>query len=1381
MTAQFGVVPRDGGVEVAVFSTAAEAVEFCTFDAQDSEIGRFVLPSRTGDVFHGFVPDVPIGTRYGLRVHGAFAPQRGHRFNANKLLLDPYALRIDRPFRLHGALFDTGTAASAVDSAPFMPKALVAPPPPTVAPPASADWSGLIVYEMHVRGFTALHPAVPETDRGTFRGLAHPESIDYLRRLGVTAVEILPCAAWVDERHLPPLGLSNYWGYNPVGFMAPDPRLAPGGFEDISAAVSALRQAGIATILDVVFNHSGESDELGPTLSLRGLDNAYYYRLSDGDPSHYVNDAGCGNILAADRPGVVRLVMDALRLWASATGADGFRFDLATTLGRRTSGFDAAAPLLTAIAQDPVLRARVLIAEPWDIGPGGYRLGQFGAPWGEWNDRFRDTARRFWRGDAGMLGEMATRLAGSGDIFAASHRAASRGINYITAHDGFTLRDMVSYAHKHNEANGEQNRDGSDNNLSWNHGVEGATDDAAVNAARARDARALLATLIFARGTPMLTMGDESGRTQGGNNNAYAQDNALSWFDWHGIDADLLAAARRMLALRRATPALHQDRLLTGAACDAQGLPDVAWLRPDGVKMQDGDWQDPRAATLVAVLYAPPSRALLLLHAGWAATQVTPPAARPGYGWQLALDSAAPERADAVTPPIEVGARSVVLLLEAPVPGAARATAASDAAVRTLATQAGLALDWWDVGGHLHAASPETLRALLTTLRLPVGTEAEARDSLARLAATRDLRPLPASLTVDEGTPGKLRLGAGTGGRDRWLSIVPDDVDGAERTLKVAVDEGVASMAEAADGRRFTARDIGLPELPAGRYHLRLEGVADTTTLTVAPARCFLPPSLANGGRRWGVATHLYALRRDGDQGIGDFSALSELAAVAAAEGAAVLGLNPLHALFRQDRDRASPYHPADRRFLDPLYIDVAALGSLGEAPGVRAALQAAAPVFAALHALGSVDYPAVWRAKEQVLRAAFAALANDPATAAALETFIAAGGTALRDFTRWEAMCAAHPGDWHNWPAELRTPESEGVAAFAAAQASDVWFSAFLQFLAVRGLAAAADATRLAGVDIGLYRDLAVGCAPDGAEAWSEQARLLGGASVGAPPDPLGPLGQVWHLPPPDPLAMAADGYRSFGGLLAANMRHAGALRIDHVMGLTRLFLIPAGGAARDGTYLRYDVRDMMGQVRLESTRARCLVVGEDLGTVPPELGTALAASSILSYRVLWFEQRDRHFLPPGSWPARAAACVSTHDLPTLAGWWDGEDIAERVGLGLLDAAGQAAALADRAATKARLLEALRAENLLPAGDVDALPVAEIHALIARTPSALALVQVDDLTGERVGLNLPGTDRERPNWRRRLDAMAEVLRGSAVLAAVRHERPDGAPLAPLP
>ncbi len=602
---------------MAVASGGAEAIFISLFDEADRETARIRLASRTGNVFHARIAGIGVGARYGLRAQGAFDPARGYRFNGAKLLVDPHATRLDRPFKLHASLFDArihGAAADDVDSALFVPKAIVEERIALREPRRPAvEWRDLTICEMHVRGFTKTHPDIPEAIRGTFEGLAHPAAIAHLSKLGITAVELLPIQAWIDERHLPALGLSNYWGYNPIALLAPDPRLAPGGWPEVRLAVEALQEAGIAVILDVVLNHTGESDELGPTVSLRGLDNAGYYRLRPDNPALYENQAGCGNVLALERPQGLRLALDALRAAAINAGVDGFRYDLATVLARRANGFDPEHPVLAAIAQDPILRGLIHIAEPWDVGFGGYQLGAFPAGWGEWNDKARDCFRRFWRGDDGLTGSLATRLAGSADIFAPRNRALSRSINFVTAHDGFTLADLVSYSHKRNEANGENNRDGTDDNLSWNCGAEGASEDPVVAARRKGDARALLTTLIAARGTPMLAMGDELGRTQRGNNNAYAQDNELAWIDWASADLELIEFTSRLVSLRRTTAALSAEAPLTGRPRDASGIPDVEWLTPEGSPMQAKDWDDPHGRSLTAVFYdasgtAPTSR-----------------------------------------------------------------------------------------------------------------------------------------------------------------------------------------------------------------------------------------------------------------------------------------------------------------------------------------------------------------------------------------------------------------------------------------------------------------------------------------------------------------------------------------------------------------------------------------------------------------------------------------------------------------------------------------------------------------------------------------------------------------------------------------------------
>ena len=655
-----GVTVRREGVNVAVISTAAERIDFCLFEERgEREIARLPLMRASDTTFCGFVAGVSPGARYGLRADGRYAPGDGDWFDPAKLLVDPYATALDRPF-----VFDARLAAprdAGIDTAALMPKAIVmaSEGPASLLPTAPAGF----IYEVGVKAFTHDHPGVPPRLRGTVAAAAEPAIIDHFVGLGVDTVELMPIAAWIDERHLHALGLANAWGYNPVAFMAPDPRLAPGGIGEVRRTVAALHAAGIRVILDAVYNHTGEGDELGPTLSLRGLDSRAYYRHAPDNPGRLVNDTGTGNTVAADQPLATRLIIDAMRHWVSAAGVDGFRLDLAATLGRSDDGFSRQSPFFAATEADPLLSGRVMIAEPWDIGPGGYQLGRFPRLWGEWNDRFRDDMRRFWRGDAGTLGDLATRLAGSADVFGG--RMPSASVNFLAAHDGFALADVVSYAGKHNEANGEANRDGTDANFSWNNGVEGATADVAIRDARRRDVRALLATLFVARGSPMLTAGDEFGRTQRGNNNAYAQDNAVTWVDWTAVDADLSAFTQRLAVVRKAHRSLNEDRFLTGGTVDESGIPDVAWLKPDGGTMQgEADWANGR--TLGMALYVAADgdrsadRTLVWINGADETTEVWLPAPRAGFAWHVVADAGADDRP-------RLAPRAVTVFAERPV------------------------------------------------------------------------------------------------------------------------------------------------------------------------------------------------------------------------------------------------------------------------------------------------------------------------------------------------------------------------------------------------------------------------------------------------------------------------------------------------------------------------------------------------------------------------------------------------------------------------------------------------------------------------------------------------------------------------------------------
>jgi glycogen operon protein len=628
-----GATLTASGTIFAIRSSSASGIELCLYDAiGNHELRRLPMQRGEDDVYSLTVPDAPAGTRYGFRASGTYDPDHGLWFDPAKLLVDPYARELDRPFYC-----DPRLSAFGDDTADLVPKAIVTEPQ-SAQRQAALFQTGCLIYEVAVRPFTMLHPDVPEHQRGTVAALAHPAVIAHLKRIGVCAIELMPITAWIDERHLPPLGLSNGWGYNPIAFMALEPRLVPGGMTELRETVAALHAEGIGTILDLVFNHSGESDRWGATLSMRGLDNHVYYRHATDRPGELVNDTGTGNTIACDHPVVRQLIRDSLRHFVLAAGIDGFRFDLGSILGRDINGFNSDAALLSEIRADPVLKDRVLIAEPWDIGPGGYQLGNFPAPFLEWNDRARDDLRRTWRGDSHTIGDLATALAGSSSIFSRNGGEQTRSVNFIAAHDGFMLMDLVSYAGKHNEANGEDNRDGHNENHSWNNGVEGATADPEVLGFRRRDVMALLSTLFSTRGAIMLTAGDEGGRTQRGNNNAYCQDNAITWVDWSKLDDTLIAHTAALSQIRARFDVFRETTFFTGNG-------DVEWLRFDGQPMTTGDWESATADHLVMLLSSGDTvqnrrtRLAIAVNRSHAPHAVHLPV-RPGSGWQSLLPSA---------------------------------------------------------------------------------------------------------------------------------------------------------------------------------------------------------------------------------------------------------------------------------------------------------------------------------------------------------------------------------------------------------------------------------------------------------------------------------------------------------------------------------------------------------------------------------------------------------------------------------------------------------------------------------------------------------------------------------------------------------------------
>jgi glycogen operon protein len=675
------------GTNFALFSEAAERVELCLFDDDGTET-RVVLPEVDGFIWHGFLPDVVPGQHYGYRVHGPYDPAAGQRCNPNKLLVDPYAKAIDGEFRwdqsLFGYNFGDEDSRNDDDSAARMPKSVVINPYfdwGTDRPPQRA-YADSVIYETHVKGLTQRHPDVPERDRGTYAGVAHPAIIDHLKSFGVTAVELMPVHHFANDSVLIDKGLSNYWGYNTIGFFAPDPKYTsgttPGGqVQEFKAMVRDLHQADIEVILDVVYNHTAEGNHLGPTLSFRGIDNAAYYRLVDGEQKFYMDYTGTGNSLNAGHPHALQLIMDSLRYWVTEMHVDGFRFDLASTLAREFYDVDRLSTFFELVQQDPVISQVKLIAEPWDVGPGGYQVGNFPPQWTEWNGKYRDAVRDFWRGEESTLGEFASRLTGSADLYEHTSRRPVASINFVTAHDGFTLRDLVSYNEKHNEANGDDNADGESNNRSWNCGAEGPTDDPEIETLRRRQQRNFLATTLLSQGVPMISHGDELGRTQGGNNNGYCQDNEITWIDWESADTELTAFIAGVAAIRTAHPVFRRRRFFTGRPVRARGsqdVPDVAFFTPSGSEMTDDDWNTAFGKSVAVYLNGQgipdldergqrvvDDSFVLCFNAHHDAIEFTLPPEQFGSRWQLVLDTASGlATVDAETAPLEADATVTV-------------------------------------------------------------------------------------------------------------------------------------------------------------------------------------------------------------------------------------------------------------------------------------------------------------------------------------------------------------------------------------------------------------------------------------------------------------------------------------------------------------------------------------------------------------------------------------------------------------------------------------------------------------------------------------------------------------------------------------------------
>jgi glycogen debranching enzyme GlgX/4-alpha-glucanotransferase len=1414
-----GATLMEGGANFALYSHHAESVVLCLFDETgQTEIQRLALPGRTGDHWHGFVPAAPQGMLYGYRVHGKYAPRDGHRFNPNKLLIDPYARSLSAAHTLtrHQFGFKQETNDDLTfderDSAPYMPKCrLVAPGPPVeTGTQHRRSWRDTVIYELHPKGFTQLDRSVPEQQRGKYAALGAGSTLRRLRNLGVTAVELLPIFAFNDEPHLIEKSLTNYWGYNPFCFLAPDPRYAQSDARlELAQAVRRLHDAGIEVILDVVFNHSGEGYHLGPTLSFKGIDNASYYCLEPGDASRYVDIAGCGNTLDFSRPHVQRLLIDSLRSWITDFGIDGFRFDLATTIARTNSdhSFSPHSNIFSLMAADPLISRAKLIAEPWDIGPGGYQLGKFPAGWAEWNDRSRDAIRRFWRGDNDMAAELARRVSGSIDEMG-NERGPLASVNFVAAHDGMRLRDLVTYSNKKNHANGEDNRDGGNHDFGSAYGADGESKDDHQRVTRLRQMRNMLATVFLAQGVPMFAAGDEIGQSQSGNNNAYCQDNEISWIDWDEVGDDGLKLAefvRRMIAIRMRYPALRSENPLSGNVLPGADIKDASWHRPDGREMCDSDWEQPWVRCLGLLFAArsegPAEHLLVLFNAHDGTVDFQLPKFAGIAEWSMILDTAADIDAESrlTESPMQLAPRSLIVLSHPCTEKKQRRASTSDATLERLSELAGISPSFRDNDGVEHVVSPDTQRTLLRVMGLEAGTQSESEETLRRLENSPWEAMLPPCVVIRlaseqpflEQAEVPLTIHETMGSRILHWSLLEES--GRRSTGETHVKDLEVREFRQIDGNNRLRLLLKIEkQLPLGRHTLEvtLANIIGTCELIVAPQRCFQPDWMLKGDKVWGVAHQLYALRRETDCGVGNFTCLNELVENVSGSGGAFVGVNPLHALSISDPDCSSPYAPSSRLFLNWGYIDVLSVPEFeGSIAGLTCDIEGEQWFGHRLVNSRTVSEQKL-RALEQLF-ATFLANAGSPTHSRRhlqFERFVRDKGAALRNFALHQSLGLQFGRENKQAWAQFSSPMTQHAQQFARDNAGSIRFHSWVQFEADRQL-------RLAkgNMKLGLYGDIAAGVDPMGADVWSEPSAFNSHVSFGAPPDQLARDGQNWGLLPFDAKQLRESAYRPVSGMLKSAMQYCGAVRIDHVMWLDRMYWIPEGAKTSDGAYVRYPLNELLGVIALESHRHKSVVVGEDLGTVPEGFRERMHHENMLSYKLMCFERHESGlYRRPSCFPGSCLATPASHDLPTIAGHLMGRDLEVRQSLGLSSATETAHERTVRELDITLLISALVDQALLPAdflmagslspqivqGDEKAFPeqstmngavgpagntpqsmdklyqvIEAIYCFLARTPSVLMSVNIEDIAGSLEQVNLPGELVGYPCWKVRLNS----------------------------
>lgn len=1341
------------GVNFALYSENARSITLCLFDHSKDTSEAYCIPlhERTDYVWHCYVPGIRPGQLYGYRVTGPYAPHEGHRFNPAKVLLDPYARAIGRDLTWHPSLYgwkypDNLESPDFSDSAPYVPLGAVVDAAFTWGDdsPPRIPWEDTVIYEAHVKGFTMRHPEVPQELRGTYLGFCSEPVIEYLKSLGITAVELLPVHHSISEHALARKSLTNYWGYNTLAYFAPCSRFAVGRREtdalyEFKTMVRTLHQAGLEVILDVVYNHTAETDHTGPTLSFRGIDNQAYYRLQPDAPHLFQDFTGCGNTLNMNNPRVLQLIMDSLRYWVTEMHVDGFRFDLASALARELFEVDRLASFFDIISQDPVLSRVKLIAEPWDLGEGGYQVGNFPGQWAEWNGQYRDQIRRYWNLGEARVATMVTRYAGSSDLYASAGRKTSASINYITAHDGFTLHDLVTYSEKHNESNLWENTDGHDENLSHNNGVEGETDDPAVQARRMRKKKALLTTLLTSQGVPMLLSGDERGRTQRGNNNAYCQDNSISYVDWKVSEeaSELLDWTRKLIEIRKRNEVLRRKNFLFGYDPGGSEIKDVYWLAPSGDELDERQWHERGKAFSVVlpsefgrradlkrlmegrslfICFNPEEGALrfripTLFQAMWTCvlcsegsysengdTRIENRELPPGAWFTLGPEGVCIFEAELGWLDRELDRQS------------------REPALQRLADELGILRTFTDLTGKTHNLEGLRLEKIIREM-LPEISEDFRPDEV-----LLDLKRQHWNDSMDSCTvcfEGELNTEEGY----VQIRLPEEELDGNALTIMyesgeslrhIPIEERWKQGSVVLDDIRYFAYHIPVPEdLNPGYYVMELlkGGIAwDRGLLVISPDRCFVAPSgdakqdsepepnqgesllrekWDDGVRKSGVTVQLYSIHSSQSLGAGDFQDLLELGRQLARDGYEILGLSPLHALFLNHPELRSPYYPSTRKGIHPFYISVSLLPEWRSVPeGQQMAREAAF-----IPDDYQIDYARSMKLKLELLEKAYHAFqtSEDPIVHGRkdeMQSYLRKNPE-LHDHAMFELIQEI---DVHGSPEEKAWKAGKTDNEIRQKYAGRLGFYEYIFWAARDQFQKVCE--ELAEAGLRLYTDVAVGVATDGADHRVSPDLYAKKARAGAPPDFFAPTGQDWGIGVWNPLVLKKKAYRPFRDLLRSNMITDGFVRLDHVMWLFRLFWVHPDA----GTYVYYPYRELTALLCLESHLHRCTVIGEDLGTVPEEIEDILRKRHMLSWKVMFFERnQDGSLLDTMEYPNLSVATLNTHDLPTWNGYWLGTDILDRKECRRFRSVEDAAeAMEERSADRQRILKYLLEHKLI-------------------------------------------------------------------------------------